>query len=208
MSFYSALENPTVYRISQILLAPGMDRILTKRLFRTFADIPTPKRLLDVGCGPGSWLWNLGMDPIGADLCHAYTVKFRATGNTSVTASVTALPFPDDSFDVVFACGLLHHLPEELAREAVAEMTRVARPHGHVVLFDPVLPRVGWLRPIAWALCRLDRGRFIRSQEAYESSLLGGPDRKAQRFTHSYLGTEGLLCRLRKPPSRMGACER
>ena len=128
-----------------------------------------------------------------------------ATGNTSVTASATALPFPDDSFGVVFGCGLLHHLPEALARQAVAEMMRVTRPCGHVILFDPVLPKAARLRPIAWGLCRLDRGRFIRSQKAYESSPLDGPERETQRFTHSYLGTEGRLCRLTKAPSRVSA---
>src|ERR1039458_8049256 len=69
-----------------------------------------------------------------------------ATGNTSVTASATALPFPDDSFGAVFGCGLLHHLPEALARQAVAEMMRVTRPCGHVILFDPVLPKAARLQ--------------------------------------------------------------
>src|ERR1035437_461749 len=95
-----------------------------------------------------------------------------ATGNTSVTASATALPFPDDSFGAVFGCGLLHHLPEALARQAGAAMMRGTRPCGHVILFDPVRPKAARLRPIAWGLCRVDRGRFIRSQKAYESSPL------------------------------------
>jgi SAM-dependent methyltransferase len=193
MSIYDLLETPLVYRISQFVLAPGMDRIVTARLARMFVGIPHPEKVLDVGCGPASWLWKLGLKPIGLDLCHAYTIRFRGNGSRAVTASCASLPFPAGFFDVVFSYGLLHHLPEQMARETVGEILRVTRPNGHVILFDPVLPRIAAARPIAWALCKLDRGRFIRPQHDYETRVLSGAEWKIERFAHSYLGTEGLL---------------
>jgi len=199
MNLYRVLEIPLVYRTAQFVLAPGMDRIVTELLSRTFARIPTPAAALDVGCGPSSWLWKFGIKPVGLDLCHAYTKKFRDGGSLSVTASAAILPFPASSFDLVFSYGLLHHLPDAMARVAVGEIVRVTRARGHVVMFDPMLPEAAWRRPHAWALCKLDRGKFIRPQAIYESRILGTPDWKTFRFTHSHLGTEGVLSVLQKP---------
>jgi SAM-dependent methyltransferase len=198
LNIYRVLEIPPVYRLAQAVLAPGMARISAERLSMALAQIPTPTAILDVGCGPSSWLWQFGMKPVGLDMCHAYTRKFREAGNLSVTASAAILPFPADSFDLVFSYGLLHHLPDAMARETIAEIVRATRSGGHVVLFDPVLPRAAWRRPQAWALCKLDRGKFIRSQGDYESRVLGAPEWKTFRFTHSYLGTEGVLSVLQK----------
>src|SRR5208282_2691350 len=128
MNIYRVLDIPLVYRMSQAVLAPGNVRIITKHLSRTFAQVPTSATVLYVGCGPSSFRWNLGMKPVGLDLCHAYTKKFRDAGNLSVTASAAVLPFPADSFDLVFSASLLHHLPDDMARDTIGEIVRVTRP--------------------------------------------------------------------------------
>ncbi len=197
MSFHRVLEFPAIYRAAQVLLAPGMEHILTDRLQRALMNIQTPVRTLDVACGPSSWLWKVGIQPIGLDLSHAYTIRFRAAGGNCVTASAAEIPFPAGSFDVVFSAALLHHLPDDIARQTVREIIRVTRVNGHVLLFDPVLPKSAWTRPLAWSLCKLDRGRFIRHERALRSAILGS-GWTVQRITHSYLGTEGLLCTLKK----------
>jgi SAM-dependent methyltransferase len=46
-------------------------------------------------------------------------------------ASALALPFDDDSFDIVFSHGVLHHIPE--IKEAQAEIARVLRPDGKLI---------------------------------------------------------------------------
>jgi len=198
MNIYRVLEIPFVYRISQAVLAPGNVRIISRHLSQIFAQMPTPATVLDVGCGPSSFLWNFGMKPVGLDVCDAYTKKFRDAGNLSVTASAAVLPFPADFFDLVFSMSLLHHLPDAMARETVGEIVRITRPEGRAVLFDPVLPKSAWRRPQAWALCKLDRGRFIRSQRDYQSRVLGAREYKSTRVTHTFLGAEGLLTVLLK----------
>lgn len=53
-------------------------------------------------------------------------------------ADACALPFEDASFDLVVSMSTIDHIPTARARqEAVAEMARVARPGGHVVVTVP-----------------------------------------------------------------------
>ena len=53
-------------------------------------------------------------------------------------ATRTALPFLDASFDLVVCRSSLHHFPDP--RTAVAEMARVCRPGGRVVVSDMIAP--------------------------------------------------------------------
>src|SRR5207302_723944 len=46
-------------------------------------------------------------------------------------ASALALPFPDNSFDIVFSHGVLHHIPD--VRTAQREIARVLRPNGKLI---------------------------------------------------------------------------
>ncbi len=197
MRVYELLEIPGIYQMAQTVLAPGMDRIVTSQLAQLFAGLPHPERVLDVGCGPASWLWKLDMKPIGLDLCDQYTRKFRAMGNASLTGSAARLPFAADSFDLVFSFALLHRLSEALARETIDEMIRATSSNG-IVVFDPVLPNRPWQRPLAWTLCKLDRGRFIATEETYKSRILHATDWSVRRFNQSWLGTEGLLSLMKK----------
>ena len=94
-------------------------------------------RMLDVGCGTGT---NLAMlrefgDAVGIDLTWSGLACARDRGERRVgQASATALPFGDDSFDLVTSFDMLQCLPPEAERAALAEMHRVLRPGGHVVL--------------------------------------------------------------------------
>jgi SAM-dependent methyltransferase len=49
---------------------------------------------------------------------------------------VTAIPYPDDSFDVIYCSHVLEHVPED--RKAMAELCRVLRPGGWAVLQVPI----------------------------------------------------------------------
>ena len=87
-------------------------------------------RLLDVGCGNRPyqpWLPDVA-EYIGIDLNHQ-------TGNPTLSALAHALPFTANSFDTVFSTQTLEHV--ESPHLAVAEMARVLRPEGYLILTVP-----------------------------------------------------------------------
>jgi SAM-dependent methyltransferase len=107
------------------------------------AALPPGASVLDVGCGPGhltSRLAARGFDATGIDLDPAMierAVARGAGGNTAVSyraADVADLPFEDDSFDLVVSTLSMHHWTEAAA--GLAEIGRVARPTGRVLIWD------------------------------------------------------------------------
>jgi len=193
--FYRLLERPWIYRLSQLFLAPGGEKAFKQKIKQLLTQLPPAHRILDVGCGPSSWLWRVGLYPVGLDLSFDYTAAFSHHGQTAITGSADALPFLDNSFDGVWSIGLLHHLSDSEARQAVSEMMRICCPGGYVVIFDAVLPEPPWKRPVAWMIRRLDRGRFIRTQFALESILPQCEGWICERLSYSLTGLEGLLCK-------------
>jgi ubiquinone/menaquinone biosynthesis C-methylase UbiE len=102
------------------------------------------ERALDVGTGAGALAFALaplvrevvGLDPVPAllDLARA-----RALPNTEfVQGDGAELPFSDAAFDLAGTLRTLHHVarPESL----VAELARVTRPGGRVLVVDQVAP--------------------------------------------------------------------
>lgn len=98
-------------------------------------------RVLEIGLGQGAeseGLIRRGARWTGIDLT-AEAVRRVATRlelrrlpyEEIIQASATAIPAPDDSFDLVFSHGVLHHIPDILA--AQAEIRRVLRPGGRLV---------------------------------------------------------------------------
>ena len=55
-----------------------------------------------------------------------------------VAADITAIPFPDDSFDVAIASHVLEHVPDDV--RALRELRRVLRPAGRAFLQHPIDP--------------------------------------------------------------------
>ena len=157
--------------------------------------------MLDVGCGPRSWLRDIETAAFGVDISPDFTRAFHRAGGRAVLASAIALPFRDGCFQSVWSFGLLHHLPEHEARCAIREMRRVTRAGGRTVIFDAVLPNSAWRRPLAALLRRLDRGRWMRRQNSLEallaaSALNAKESWMCERMTYAHTGLEGLWCRV------------
>jgi SAM-dependent methyltransferase len=102
-------------------------------------------RLLDAGCGTGFNLAALGARgrAVGVDLSMEALGFCRARGVVAARASVLALPFADAVFDVVTSFDVLYHRWVEDDRAAVAELARVLRPGGVLLVRVPAL-RLLW----------------------------------------------------------------
>jgi SAM-dependent methyltransferase len=96
------------------------------------------KRLLEVGCGMGTDLLQFarggakvtGVDltPRSIELSRRHLSLYDQTGEFAI-ADCESLPFADESFDVAYSNGVLHHTPDTVG--AVRELHRVLRPGGH-----------------------------------------------------------------------------
>jgi SAM-dependent methyltransferase len=108
---------------------------------------PEPRgRFLEAGCGPAANALNLarlGAEVVGVDLAPEAVQMARdafarhGMNGEFVVGDVRNLPFPDDSFDFVYAGGVVEHFRE--SAQAVAEMARVLRPGGRVLFTVPAL---------------------------------------------------------------------
>jgi SAM-dependent methyltransferase len=110
-------------------------------------------RVLEVGCGRGRWLRFFaarGASATGVDLSPDAVARCVEQGLTAVRGSAERLPFPSESFDLVVSVTVLLHLLPDDQHRAVAEMQRVCRTGGNVLILegsgrDPS-PHV-WARP-------------------------------------------------------------
>ena len=103
-------------------------------------------RGLDVGCGTGRLLAFLheawpGLRLTGLDLSAPYLEEARRLiGRTArvklIEGAAEKLPFEEASLDLVVSSFLLHELPAEVRAQALAEMARVVKPDGLVVIVD------------------------------------------------------------------------
>jgi ubiquinone/menaquinone biosynthesis C-methylase UbiE len=146
-------------------------------------------RALDVGCGDGQLalaLWRAGADVAAVDRDWPMMSLARqglATGGAMpalVLADTEALPFPSESFDLVTSVTVLCFVPD--ARKALAEMARVLKPGGRLVLGElgryslwAADRRVrGWLGAHKWRIARFRTPRQLRAMVA-QAGLVPGP---------------------------------
>jgi SAM-dependent methyltransferase len=112
-------------------------RGVTAALLDPFCPPGAARRVLDAGCGTGvnlEWLrrYGGGAEVFGVDVEQTALDFCRGRGRRALArASVTELPFEDESFDLVTSFDVLVQLPGEGADErAMREMFRVLRPGG------------------------------------------------------------------------------
>lgn len=98
------------------------------------------RRVLEIGCGRGGfsrYLASRGADLVAADFSPAAVqVADRLLtpheGARAIVADIEAIPFERDSFDLVVSLDTIEHVPHPTG--AVAELVRVLRPGGQLVL--------------------------------------------------------------------------
>jgi hypothetical protein len=116
-----------------------------------------------------------------------------------IVGTADMLPLRDGVFDEVWSFGLFHHLPDDMAREAVAGMIRTTRDGGWTTVFDAVVPRPTILKILPYVLRRMDRGRHVRSEEENRLLFPEHDGWSMRRFRYTYTGLEGFVCSRKKP---------
>jgi len=120
----------------------------------TLAGLLAGHRVLDVGCGTGNLLRStgkrhgdvelVGLDPDPKALARARRKTRRAGVAVRLDRGFAQeLPYADDSFDRVFSSLMLHHLDSAAKDELLAEVLRVLRPGGLLILADAVFDKHG-----------------------------------------------------------------
>ena len=102
-----------------------------------------PLRVIDVGCGTGHLLLELGnrlhtpLRLYGLDFSDSAVRRSRRLVPSAefVVTSVYEIPYPDDNFDIVTCTETLEHL--QRPEEALEEMFRVLKPGGQLVVTVP-----------------------------------------------------------------------
>ncbi|WP_378735116.1 methyltransferase domain-containing protein [Nocardia brasiliensis] len=151
------LTKPRSYRVFKAIFLLGRGTRLNARLVALSGAAPGDQTV-DIGCGPGDLARALakrvgpegrvvGVDPAPEMIDYA-TEHSRAVPNCRFeVGAAQTLALPDAAFDVVTSTFAMHHIPEAQRPAAVAQMFRILRPGGRLLLADThptgrVLPAV------------------------------------------------------------------
>jgi ubiquinone/menaquinone biosynthesis C-methylase UbiE len=126
--------------------AAAMRRQALVPLRQALAELPGGARLLDLGCGTGLFLREIKRNHprlavTGLDLSAPYLDVARRrlrewSGVELVEGACESIPAEDASFDIVTCVYLLHELPPAARRAVAAEIRRVLKPGGILILVD------------------------------------------------------------------------
>lgn len=110
------------------------------------------EKVLDVGCGTGGVTIPAklrvgktgeaaGIDPAPEMIAVARHKASRARLEIDFRLGVIeSLPYPDATFDAVTSSMMMHHLPEHLQVKGLAEIRRVLKPDGRLLIADMMRP--------------------------------------------------------------------
>ena len=102
--------------------------------------------IIELGCGaarlarellaryPATRVTGLEVDAIQ----HARNLAAPAERLRFIAAGAQAIPLPDAQFDLALMLKSLHHVPQSIMDQALAEVHRVLRPGGHLYVSEPV----------------------------------------------------------------------
>ncbi|MBX7481746.1 class I SAM-dependent methyltransferase [Qipengyuania qiaonensis] len=136
-------------------------------------------RLLDIGCGTGAVVPFLPTDTeiVGVDVSQPYIsaaqrrfghrADFRLADASDLDADI------GEGFDLAYAFGVLHHLPDDLAISLINGAMRRLKQGGRLVTIDPTLTEKQGA--ISRFIVSADRGKYVRTAGAV-SDLFGHLD--------------------------------
>ena len=122
------------------------------RVQAILAEAGPGQRVLDAGCGKGRYAaivkQHCPTTEVHAVDVSAEMLRHVPEGIETHVSTIQDLPYPDAHFDLVFCVEALEHVPNPQA--AIAEMTRVLKPGGRLIVIDKNLARQGALQIETW----------------------------------------------------------
>ncbi len=127
------------YEVEAIAEADHWWFVGRRKLFaRYLKHAPANGRALDIGCGTGAnlrLLHDMRFRAVGLDASSDAIGFCAAKGLAAERGSATALPFPDQTFDVVLATDVIEHLDDDA--KALREIARVLKKGGIAIITVP-----------------------------------------------------------------------
>ncbi|WP_422924415.1 class I SAM-dependent methyltransferase [Singulisphaera sp. PoT] len=189
--------------ILQWLLFGPSHRALIRRIGAVIGD--RPARILDVGCGTGVFAGRIreslpqaqvwGIDLVSDMLTKGEERWRRHAGNVQpVQGDSERLPFASGSFDIVTCANSFHHYPHQ--DRAVAEMHRVLRPGGRLMIIDGYRDGLwGWFIYdvcVAGVEGEVHHASSLRFRELFTQSGLRAVAQTVHRGAAPFLLTEAV----------------
>jgi len=161
------LSHPLVYLMFQRLVGAGN---LRQRVVANYVRPKAGDRILDIGCGTADILEYLpSVDYVGFDANSQYVQyaqeKFAGRGHFFCQDVSQEFESEPNSFDIVLAIGLLHHLSAADSHRLLTLAHNVLKHGGRLVTLDNCYTPDQ--SPIAKYLISRDRGEYLRTQEGF-----------------------------------------
>lgn len=119
-------------------------RTVLERIALTINAVPRDVYTIsEVGCGNGlliNGLRDAGYDPVACDI--SMNALRQIQRGRRVQADAESLPFTTESFDLVFACELLEHIPALFFDKVLSEISRVSQKY--IVITTPYQEKLEW----------------------------------------------------------------
>lgn len=137
------------------LVTLGREQAFRQRI-ADLARLQTGEMVLDVGCGTGTLAIVarqrvgdggrvVGIDPSRQMIARARRkAERRGLMLDFQVGVIEQLDFPDQSFDVVLSSFMMHHVPDDLKRHGLADIVRVLKPGGRLLVLDMTGPAGPW----------------------------------------------------------------
>jgi ubiquinone/menaquinone biosynthesis C-methylase UbiE len=140
-------------------------RLLSLRMFHPDQSM----KVLDVGCGTGTHLEiyrRSGCELYGIDLSQSMLNIARNRLGEEVDlrlGDALKLPYKNGAFDLILCMLTLHEMDQDTRLSVIAEMKRVLKPDGHILLIDfhagPARSLKSWLKKLIIFLSEVAAGR-------------------------------------------------
>jgi SAM-dependent methyltransferase len=182
---------------------PSAEGELERRFLAVIERLVRPRdRLLDAGCGSGRlFTYDLRGRAgfiVGVDLTS--DVAQNPNIDAPLRASLAALPFARQTFDLIICKHVLEHLDEP--ESAFHELARVLRPRGRLLILTPNrFHYVPLLASILPASCQrlVARGRGLSPEEVHRTAYRANTPRRLRRLARQ-AGLRVAVLRLFETP--------